>query len=225
MKTADLLLKPDLYTTVALAVVLDRYGTECLEWDPAILADAVETDFRIDAPPSLLNKLNAGVEILTSNRTHAQIEVFLPVCSALTSGIVFPGDFVPVSLESVSWGVTEMSLLDGEEFGKDAGPDVARYVGVLLDQAGIYLPPSYLKFALYPEPSGLTERLSGVTDQTDLQYYYRQQADRRAALTTSVLSRTGELLRQLNEMPGDINRDFLKSYQSKVDSKLKELAA
>lgn len=144
---------PAIFTTSILTILLDEYETmEFVQWDPSTIEMQFRSDFRIEPPPFLLNRTNAGCALLSGPLFHRSLEVFSQLCNSLNMGAVSSEVLIPADLDDVMWGVTEAMLLEGNLFKEEGfSHSIARYVGVLLSREGIQDPPSVLQFAEYSE--------------------------------------------------------------------------
>jgi hypothetical protein len=54
---SDILKDPEVFSTSALAILFDEFGTECTEWDPDSLGMEILDAFNVDASDELLDRL------------------------------------------------------------------------------------------------------------------------------------------------------------------------
>jgi hypothetical protein len=187
------------------------YGTEMLEWDPLTTELQLKDDLKVDVLDRSLNKLQAAASIVTSNLFHKSLETFTVTCSTLSQGITIPSEFVPAGLNDCAWGVTEANLLEGNEFWSQGfDENIALYVGLLLDQSGIYTAPKMLAFALYP--NGVQERNYESFEGNELEFrvFWEKQQENKAIVEGYAKNRMRELLTELSALPiKGANREFL----------------
>jgi hypothetical protein len=187
------------------------YGTDMLEWDPVTIDMQLSEDLRIDIPDGVMDKLNAASSILQSNLFHISLETFNVTCTALSRGLAITDGFTPASLSDSVWGVTEANLLEGNDFWSQGfGHNIARYVGVLLDQGGVYTPPKMLQFAEYPD--GVQERnyesFSG--DELEFRVFWDRQQELKNTLEGYAKQRMAELFNELASLPiKGMNKEFV----------------
>jgi hypothetical protein len=146
----SLLQAPEAFGSSLLAVLVDHFGTEMLEWDPEALRDAVKAEFGVGLSPINEAKVNALVVTLTTDRFYQDYQVFNGVCEALTGDMP---DFDQVDVatpEQMAWAITEVSLLDTDR-QPEFGDEVRRYMGVALQEGGVYQPPDVLQIAIMPQ--------------------------------------------------------------------------
>jgi hypothetical protein len=145
---ADILKDPEVFATSALSIMFDEFGAECTDWDPDSLGMEIRNAFNVDASDELLDRLIAGMALLTSNSFFVDVTAFTATCNSLNRGVVMTDSWVPADLDDVLWGVTEARFLLGEDYDEEGySHSVKRYVGVLLKQEGIKKIPSVLAFA------------------------------------------------------------------------------
>lgn len=139
---------PEIYATSAMAILIEEFGTEFLEWEPETIDIEIQKTFGFDPDTQLMDRLNAAIGLLTSNSFFLDPNAFMNTCNALNFGVVLSESWVPADLDDVLWGVTEAQLLLGDDYKADEySHNVRRYVGVLLQEEGIGKIPRVLSFA------------------------------------------------------------------------------
>lgn len=141
---------PETFASVLLAVYLDRFGTEALDWDPTTATLEIEQEFDVDLPQDSLDKLMVAVQILTTDRFYKNLPDFITFCNVLSGDDYRPDMWDPADAEEVAWGVTEaMIIYPPEENDPEPFSDEIRaYIGGVLDAEGIINPPDILRIAL-----------------------------------------------------------------------------
>lgn len=149
MKTpTDWLRDPSLYATSAVVLLADRWGAEFFEWDPATVSMEIRSDFGFEPDSTLMDKIQAASSLFTSNLFFVSLETFSAICNVLNFGAFHASSMTPADLDDVLWGVSEAAILMGDDTKDEKfSHNIARYVGVLLQEAGIKQPPTLLKFA------------------------------------------------------------------------------
>jgi hypothetical protein len=202
MKTArDWLQDPTLFSTSAVILLVDAWGVEFLDWDPATVEMELGTTFGIAPTPEILDRINAAVSLFNSNLFFLSLETFSAVCSALNFGVVSSEVFLPADLDDVLWGVSESRVLLGEMATEtDFSHNVARYVGQLLAQEGIDEPPAILAFAeVDTRRSGIDS--AAFVDEVEAQVYYADQTDKKEGLESENNARLLSLFQQITRLP------------------------
>ena len=77
---------PGLFATSAIAILLDRWGTEFIEWDPVTVGAEIEREFGISPTSLLQDRIQAASSLLTSNLFFVNLETFMVTCDALNFG-------------------------------------------------------------------------------------------------------------------------------------------
>jgi len=191
------------YTTVLMAILWDRYGEEFLQWDPVTVNLQLRDDFRLEAPEWLMDRLNAGSVLMTTDQFHQTLTAFSAVCNTLNFGVSSPQVMVPADLDDVFWGVLEARLLEGPaESRQPFSEDIAGYVGVLLSEAGVDEPPSQLGFAVLPEHE-VENRQSALAgdDEMFFKLYWDRRQEARNGYQEMGMTRLRELFTQLRAVP------------------------
>jgi hypothetical protein len=218
MKTVQEWLEdPSLFATSAMALLIDTWGMEFIEWDPVTVGLELTADFGIEPSGELQDKIQAACSIFTSNLFFISIETFSTTCDALNFGSVASEILVPADLDDVLWGVTEARILLGDDFEENEfGHDVAGFVGLLLSEAGVKKPPSVLQFAEFDAAETLREDDS-FDDELLHQVFWESQEQDKARLESDNNTQIMLLFRQLSQLPfRSGNADFIRNRLSKV---------
>lgn len=149
MTATEVLRNKDSFTTVVMAVLYDKYGTEFMEWDPSTINLQLYKDFKFFPDNHLRDKIQAGSSLITTNMFYTSFNVFSVICNILSLNGYATDMFIPPEADEVAWGCLEAKLLDAN-FNPDAfSQDIKQYTGFILEREGIYTPPSILSFAFY----------------------------------------------------------------------------
>ena len=219
---ADFFKASDTFATTLLCLLLDKYGTEVLEWDPATVEIQIKEDFGVEASSPSLNRIQAGSAILTSNLFHNSLESYCTICNTLTNGVAAPPQFIPSGFRDMAWGMTEAGLLEGTDYlPQGYSHNISRYMGVVLDGLGIYDPPTLFKTAEYPgnvQEDNLTA-LAG--DEIAFKAYWDRQEESKKALDRFISARLFHLFSELKTLPvKGINSSFIDSVRDQLAGKI-----
>lgn len=209
MTTSNLINDPTVFGTTALAILLDKFGTECLEWDPTTLSLEMKGAFGSEPEDEVFDRIMAAINMLTSNNFMVDVHAFMATCNTLNFGVTMSGLWVPADLDDVLWGVTEARLLLGDEFNEDdISHDVKRYVGVLLQQEGVKDIPRVLAFAEIDEDVTKTyEEYDG--DEIFNEVFTEDSQEEVEDLEVSNKKQLSSLMKQLSQLP--IQSEFIES--------------
>jgi hypothetical protein len=211
MKTvADWLQDPATFTTPLLTILTDKFTTDFLEWDPLTINIEIKENFGVEPSEELLNKIQAGSSLFTTNLFYLSPETFGIICNTLNRGPTSSELFIPADLEDVMWGVAEAKLLAGDLGDNKFSHSIARYVGYLLQEEGIYKPPSILSFAEYDEQQ--EARLQdNFTAEDPLLYtaFWDKQASQRDELERVNKLKFDEFFKQLSGLPVQLDKAFV----------------
>jgi hypothetical protein len=198
---SDILKDPEVFSTSALAILFDEFGTECTEWDPDSLGMEILDAFNVDASDELLDRLIAGMALLTSNSFFVDVNAFTAICNSLNRGVVMSDSWVPADLDDVLWGVTEALFLLGDDYNvEDYSHNVKRYVGVLLQQKGIKKIPSVLSFAEIDEDAvDVYDSYGG--DEIMEQAFWDAQQEEKDNLESDNVALINQYMDQLRTLP------------------------
>jgi len=117
---AQLLRDPSTFGSTILAILVQAYGAEVLDWDPLEIYARVSEDFSAIIPEDGENRLNAMMVCATSDSFYKDPDVFRAVCTCLYDGDL--GDLVSGALEDISvaemlWAIYEAGLLHDSPIG------------------------------------------------------------------------------------------------------------
>jgi len=194
---------PNLFTSSALTLLADRFGTEFIEWDPLTISMELNTEFGIEASQDLLDKIQAGCSLYTSNLFFLSLEAFNTICNSLNFGVSTGEMFLPADLDDVLWGVTEAAVILGpEDFKAETfSHNIASYVGALLEEAGIMRPPAGLAFAEYSEDPDLRSEDVFEGDESLRMAYWKNQEQEKEMLDKQNHAKLMALMIQLTRLP------------------------
>jgi len=200
MKTAaDWMKDPTAYTTSIMLLMVDKFGTDFIEWDPTTVNLEIKDAFGFEPRTALLDRVQAGASLFTSNLFQVSLETFSAVCNAMNFGAVTSEVFLPADLDDVLWGVTEAKLLMGSDFDSDFSSNIQNYVGVLLGQAGFNKAPSILSFASVKDiPDDVPDTLSDPILERAV--YEKDQTDK-AEIEQWNSAKIADLLSQIRNLP------------------------
>ncbi len=141
------------YATVLLAVLLQVYGAECLDWDPMTIEAQITEDFGCRMPHVVFDQLMGLIVAMTTDTVYTSVATFDRTINALTRCGVDAEDDMP-SVEELAWTVFELTINDPDPYGQTSewpfSPQIALYCGVILTDAGLRRPPTSLEFAQMP---------------------------------------------------------------------------
>jgi hypothetical protein len=205
------LLDPEVYGTAVLAIAINEFGTECLDWDPNALELELTTLCRNEIPDATMDRLMAAISILTTDDFFRDIYAFSALCNALNRGVISGDMWIPADLDDVLWAVTEVRMLLGEGYSDTNYSDnINKYVGILLQREG-----STLKFAeLDPEEERVYKAYDG--DAVLEQAFWERQEEDRNNLEKENIRRLQEYMLQLSKLP--IQSEWLTAIRSKFQS-------
>jgi hypothetical protein len=217
---ADWLSDPALFTTSAVVLLADKFGTEFLEWDPITVSMEVRSAFGVELTTEIQDRIQAASSLFTSNLFFVSLEAFSTICNALNFGSVASEIFVPADLDDVLWGVTEAKILLGDMYDPEGySHNVSRFVGYLLSEDGVTTPPSSLSFAEYDEIE--EENLSSEFER-DIEFqqaYTADQIQERQNLEKVNIVKIMALFEQLQKLPVKHgSTEFIREVMSKLSA-------
>ena len=191
------------FTTVIMAILLDQYGAEYLDWDPLTVTLQVRDDFGLEPTDALTDRINAGSALFKSNLFHLSLEAFSSICNVLNFGVTSSMVMLPADVDDILWCVTEARLLEGELYKETPfSHNISRFVGFQLSQEGIENPPMVLEFAEFDEieQENLYENMS-TADPVMAKLFWADQQGVKEKLQEMNRRKLGALFDQLHKVP------------------------
>ena len=185
------------FATVLLGCLMQVWGADVLSWDPATVEAQVTEDFDTHMPPQVYDQLMALINVLSTDTVYTSVTVFDHTVSALNrAGANEPHD-IPTP-EDVAWAVLEVTANDPSPYGPAKewpfSADSARYVGVVLKDAGLHKAPDTLSFA------DMDEKVATSSDPTDMAATTQNSDELTAAVDEHIQTLFQKLVHQLAEI-------------------------
>lgn len=200
----NLLANPETYTTPLLAIVLETFGTEALEWTPETIFLELKDHFQVDLPKQNKDQITIGCSLLLSDDFYRRLSKFIPICNVLSGSELTPY-FDKAGAAECAWGVTEAALLAPPDDPQNAfDPEICYYLGSVLKEEGIKQPPRVLQMALSDaQEVDASEYVDIPTDDPDMfANAFEKQTERTKDIEEMLSSNFQELLSQLASIPG-----------------------
>jgi hypothetical protein len=201
----DSLENPDTFGTILLAILLDEYGPEAFDWEPAALSMQLRDDFHAKIPDVNIDKLWAMITGVSTNQFFVNNEIFLNTCKALGGDEADFAMFRPVTPEELAWGVTEILLNnppDPKLGNSQFSDEIENMVGLLLSEQGVLQAPKVLEFAVLPTGNPAYDpELMFSDDQPMLQAVLANQKEQTSQIDAGVKERMHQLKAQLDALP------------------------
>lgn len=196
----ELWTNPMVFSSSLVALFIDAYTTEAIEWHPAAIRLQLEEDVSVRIPQVTLDRLMAGLVILSTNTFYQNLPTFVHICNVMSGDELDAETFDPADPLEMAWSVTEAMMLY-----PDVGPDpfsdeIKAYMGATLDQYGYSKPPRSLGMAT-SLPSGVIDIESVEDDPVMMQAYLKTQVDKSREVDLIVEDSIGRLTDQLASLP------------------------
>lgn len=197
----DRLTNKDTYATVLLAIVIDNYGTEAFEWTPETIRRELEEDFGVTIPPIVIDKIMAGILIMTTNLFFEDVWYFIHICNVLSGTEFDPDEYDPADSYEMAWGITEALQLYSPDADEEPFSDKIRwYMGAVLDYEGIDDPPDVLRLALREKPKVDVHEVLSSNPEAYAAFLDKRTKDRNG-IEGMLRERLKELFEQLQTTP------------------------
>jgi len=140
----QILVDPDSFATTLLLLAVDRYQADCLQWSPTNLLMELQDDFDIELPQGNLDKLNAAIAIVTTDRFYTSLPDFIDICNALSGTPLNLDMFDPADSYEMAWAIVEASILWPEALKTGFDPKIVGYIEKTLEEEGMIKSPKIL---------------------------------------------------------------------------------
>lgn len=201
------------YATILLLIVMDKYGTECLEWSPETIKLEIEDDFGVDLPKQNLDKLMAAITIITTNFFYQDPVRFVELCNVFSGDDAEPNEFDPADVDEIAWGLSESFLLwppedSDSNYDTKFSAEVLEYIRQTLIEEGFLSAPDVLNISGLDETSFVRDTWSG--DPEMYQAIYELQEAKKLEIKQFLMDNFADLKAQLKVVPlEDANKEEL----------------
>ncbi len=221
----DKLSDEDAFATSLLAILLDEYGVGVFQWDPDTLWINIAEDFGAVLPEVNKDKIQALVTAYTTDLAFISVETFNHICNVLSGSEANFQRWDILSPEEALWGMYELALnlsLNREpgESAPEYSHEIRQYLGVILDQEGIFDPPDLLRIAEFNTPADLD---NWADDPEFFNAAYDLQKTNQARLLEGLGHRLLELLDELNDLPLQFRNEEWGKFREAVASSAKKM--
>jgi hypothetical protein len=131
-----------------LIVFISVFGAEALEWDPEVIRSEIDKTYSMSLNDMQLDKLNAAIEILTSDLFETNWNVF-ETCSHLLSNVAVDPFIVSILTPEEAVKSLAESYLIRHDTIKFNG-DINVYLGKIFHDFGMSSPPELFPDVIMP---------------------------------------------------------------------------
>jgi len=192
---------PATFATVLAALMVDKFDSKWMEWEPETRSDTIHEIYGFVPPETVCDKLSSVATLLTTNQFNTNLQAFIPMCNALCSETVDPDAFFPADLDNVVWGVSEAQLLYGSDLLREGySEEIKRYVGALLAEKSMYAAPTNISWATFP-PDYRPPTVDMFAENAEYTAFLGRQTEEKNELMMKTVHRFEALAKQLKELP------------------------
>lgn len=189
-------------TTALVAMLIDQFGTECLTWAPRTLLLEIQDHFHTMPIQGNIDRIMAGVHLLTSNSFYVSLPDFNDLCIVLSGEHLQPGVFIPADAAACAWGITEASLLAPPDEGEQGyTEDIKAFVGAVVTGEGIMVPPDMLRVAHFDKDITQKVKYDYSDDEEMFGGIYQAEQSKTEDINRFVQTRLRSLVEQLASLP------------------------
>ena len=191
---------PEAFTSSLVVLLLDHFGPEMLYWHPMTVRYEILDDFHILPPKENLDKIYAGIGLLTSDDFYRRLPAFIQYCNILSGGEFNPAVVDLADADECAWGITEGVLLAPPENEEEPfSEEILYYIGGVLDRENIANPPDVLRLGKWDRPLKFSE-ISGE-DEDLFRLEYEAQTGKAREIEQMLRNRLRQLLDELASLP------------------------
>lgn len=203
------LVNPTTSAITLMTILLDKYSSEFLEWDPITINEQINNDFNIKLSDINSNKIQAVITLLTTDSYHYSLEAFNNINIALSGEpLNTSAFFLPADMEDILVGTLEAQMIEGD-YNLNYSDNIKRFVGYMLQLHSINKKPMTLEWATVPlEETTLEASLS--EDPVFLQTFWKKQKEEKKSLEVALVTHGKKIYRELSQLPNNmIDKSFL----------------
>lgn len=144
-----LLIKPGLFMSTLIVIVVDEYGIEALDWDIETIQMELETDGHLRIPEENLTKLACGLTVMKSDSFFHSLPDFITTCNIASNDIESVELWNPADAYEITSTVAEVMMLNPPDLQEGQLPfsdEIIGYIEVALREVGCLIPPNCLGF-------------------------------------------------------------------------------
>lgn len=155
---ASVFADPDAYATCLLAVGIDRFGADCLNWAPQTWSHECLAEFGVELPSRNLDRIAGACVVLTSpDEFYRSAAGFNDVAQAIAGDWFDPDVWHPPTTAECLWAAVEAYMLDPPD-ADDREPrfsaEIVAYVNAIAREEGFRsLPKEFAAFGIPDDPN------------------------------------------------------------------------
>jgi hypothetical protein len=196
------LLSQDTYVTPLLILLIDSEGTDALGWHPDTVRIALENRYEIKIPSYTIDKIFAGITLLTTDLFYTDVKSFIDICNCFCGSSFNPLIFDPATVLEMSWTITEAHFLDPQDDTNVFSDEIKKYIGFVLREEGFIKPPDILSWAMNANFENMVAT-NYVDDPALFQMIYATHQNK----TMEIESEIARMIRELDTQVADLFLD------------------
>ena len=202
LNLSQFLKKDDAYATTMVTILIDEFSTEALTWTPKTIIMELESMFGVIPKQGNIDRLMAGVHLMTTNSFYTSLPDFNDLCNVLSGDHPSPDVWQPTDAASCAWAITEAMLIAPPEDTDSAfTDDIRAYMGILLQKEGILNPPDVLRIAHYDKKADGKVRYDYEDDPEMFSAIYKTEQSKTEEINGFIKRKLKDLATQLLHIP------------------------
>ena len=197
-----MLLSPQASASALLVGLMDRFGTEMLDWEPDTLRFEIEGEWGVSPPTNNIDKIWALVTLLTTNLFYVSLEAFIHICNALNGEGADFQTYDPATVPEMCWALVETTILNPPDRGEDFSSEILTYMKAELEDEGFTTVPKLLQPHVGESiaDNGTVEDVLTM-DGIEAKSYWDSQMKKRAEIDEYVRARLQLLVDDISVIP------------------------
>ena len=194
---------PTMFCSSLMLLVIDRFGTDAIWWEPEVLHDEICRIAQGDVDALTNDKINAALSVLQTNAYHKSLAAFGTANTVFNFKYATPDAAANCTLDDILWGCTEVQLIEGPEDFKSQGftHAIAGYVGLLLSAEGVSSRPTILDFAEMPATEADNREVAFQEDPDMSEMNMQRQSEEVGQMNDMILQKLAMLFTQYRRLP------------------------
>ena len=156
---------------VLLTILIQKYDTEFLQWDPAVLRKEIEEDFGVKLSERQSDKIQAGIVVYTTNQFETDWVVFNNIINVFAGEPVDASEVLdPAEAEYIAGALPDVMVIRNDD-SMEFSDEVKAFVGTVFYTYGCSKAPSIFPEAIMPvsvnSEGDMTEKNAALNELFD----------------------------------------------------------
>jgi len=222
VQAAHLLSDPASIGTPMFVLLLDRFGTDMLDWEPETLRMEIEGQWGVIPPQENRDKIWALINIVSTNLFNVSLEFFIHAANALSGEGADFGNYDPATVTEMCWALAEQHLIAPLDENEDFSTEILEYMKRALREEGFSQVPQLMKPHVGSEIDLQEDVESALAlDGIDANAFWDRQTRDRMRVDEYVTRRLTRLISEVASLPlREADQRAVKQLKARADKAL-----